>query len=893
MTEARPGARIARAILRPSNIPAAIALIVFVIAGYFVDQQSRTVEMERLRGEVLSRVSVIRAKLEGNINGNLQLMRGLVAAIAANPDMTPAEYSQLARNLLENGPHIRNIAAAPDLVVTMVYPHGENDKVIGLDYRQRPAQREAALHARDTGQLIFAGPVNLVQGGQGFIGRFPVFVEADGKRRFWGLVSGAVDLESLYRDSGLSGTSTLDIALTGRDGKGSQGELFYGSPDVVNDDPVVATVMLPSGSWLISARPKGGWDAHAGDVFTVRLLIVLAGVLVLVPIIIAGRLMDDRQRYIQALHRRERDLQRLSQRLELALDTSQIGVWENQFDAGRLYWDDRMNELYGYPADGTERDYSHWANRLHPADRERAEQEFRTAIETRGRYVSNFRLLLDGGEVRHIRAIGMVYHEGDEPVRIVGVNWDVSADVALNEDLRHANMLSEARNAELEAAKARIEYNSLHDSLTGLPNRRYLDELLAEHAAAFDTGERAALLHIDLDRFKQINDTLGHAAGDAMLVHVAKILENVVDSRDFVARVGGDEFVIVVRRAPAFVDELNDTYLAHLAETIIESMREPVHFQGHECRFGVSVGIARDTDSVADSRRLLIHADMALYRAKNRGRNRYQFFNDAMQAEIVTTKRIADELLSALELNQFVAYYQPQFSADAHDIVGVEALARWEHPTWGLLPPSAFMKVAEELNVVAQIDRIVLEQTIRDLAAWQLGGLPIPKAAVNVSARRLQDEELVATLSQLDIRPGTLAFELVESIFLDEHDDLISWNVDRTKELGIDIEIDDFGTGYASIVSLLKLKPARLKIDQQLVSPIVRSAAQRQLVGSIIDIGKSLGIEVLAEGVETMEHAAILRQLGCDALQGYAFARPMSAEQLRDFVLARRWRAVS
>src|SRR5690606_9769329 len=287
--------------LRPSNIPAAIALIVFVIAGYFVDQQSRTVEMERLRGEVLSRVSVIRAKLEGNINGNLQLMRGLVAAIAANPDMTPAEYSQLARNLLENGPQIRNIADAPDLVVTMVYPHGENDKVIGLDYRQRPAQREAALHARDTGQLIFAGPVNLVQGGQGFIGRFPVFVEADGKRRFWGLVSGAVDLESLYRDSGLSGTSTLDIALTGRDGKGSQGELFYGSPDVVNDDPVVATVMLPSGSWLISARPKGGWDAHAGDVFTVRLLIVLAGVLVLVPIIIAGRLMDDRQRYIQAL----------------------------------------------------------------------------------------------------------------------------------------------------------------------------------------------------------------------------------------------------------------------------------------------------------------------------------------------------------------------------------------------------------------------------------------------------------------------------------------------------------------------------------------------------------------------------------------------------------------
>jgi EAL domain-containing protein (putative c-di-GMP-specific phosphodiesterase class I) len=191
------------------------------------------------------------------------------------------------------------------------------------------------------------------------------------------------------------------------------------------------------------------------------------------------------------------------------------------------------------------------------------------------------------------------------------------------------------------------------------------------------------------------------------------------------------------------------------------------------------------------------------------------------------------------------------------------------------------------------IDRLVLEQTLRDMAAWEKSGLIIPKASVNVSAKRLQDEELIASLASLDIRPDTISFELVESIFLDEHDELIGWNVDRIKEFGIDIEIDDFGTGYASVVSLMKLKPRRLKIARQLVMPIVHSARQRQLVGSIIDIGKSLNIEVLAEGVETMEHARVLGRLGCHSLQGFAFARPMGADALREFVLSRRWRKAS
>lgn len=862
--------------------------------GSFADHLNHKIQIEQLRGEVLARASVIRAKLEGNISGNLQLVRGLVAMIELEPNITQERFSAIGRSLVEAGSPIRNIAAAPDLKVSMVYPEEPNRAAIGLDYRQNPGQREAAMRARETGELILAGPVDLIQGGQGFIGRFPVFVDEHGhdERTFWGLVSVVIDLQSLYRDSGLlDETLDLNVAITGRDAQGAAGERFFGDAGIVRDDPVLVDVMLPFGSWQIAAVPKGGWAVPPERLDHAHAFILLAGAMILVPILITGRLIDERQRHIATLRRREAELEGLSRRLGLALDTSRVGVWEMCVGDDTEIWDDRTNELFGYPLDGGARDFSHWKARVHPDDLERATAEFRAALATREAYSSEYRLLLDG-EVRHIRSLGALYEGPGQPLRMIGINWDISADVARNEDLRHANLLSEARNAELQAAKERIEYNALHDSLTGLPNRRYLDDVLARHVESFASGERAALLHIDLDRFKQINDTLGHAAGDAMLVHAASLLKEVVDPRDFVARVGGDEFVVVIRRLWTG-DDLQGDYLARLAETIVDRMRQPVMFQGHECRFGVSVGIALDTGTVADPGRLLINADMALYRAKDRGRNRYQFFNDALQAEIVSTKRVADEILSGLECGQFVPHYQPQFSAETHEVIGVEALARWEHPTEGLLAPSAFIRIAEDLNVVASIDRLILEQALSDLNGWQAAGLAIPKASVNVSARRLQDEELVSSLGSLGIRPGTVSFELVESIFLDEQDELISWNVDRIKEFGIDIEIDDFGTGYASIVSLMKLKPRRLKIDRQLIMPIVDSPAQRQLVGSIIDIGKSLGIEVLAEGVETMDHARILRKLGCDALQGHAFARAMSASELADFVLTRRWRAAS
>jgi diguanylate cyclase (GGDEF)-like protein len=408
--------------------------------------------------------------------------------------------------------------------------------------------------------------------------------------------------------------------------------------------------------------------------------------------------------------------------------------------------------------------------------------------------------------------------------------------------------------------------------------------LRSNAAGGFDGSGTIALLHIDLDRFKQINDTLGHAAGDAMLIHASNVLRESCRGTDFVARIGGDEFVVVSSNTHG------EEGLAKLAGRLVGAMRKPVTHEGHECRCGVSVGIATATVPAIDVEQLLINADIALYRAKARGRNRFEFFSAALQAEVINTKRVADEILNSLENHDFIAHYQPQFCAKSLDVVGVEALARWRHPTEGLRGPDSFMEIAEELSVVAAIDQTILQQGLKDLQRWDRLGLGVPRISVNVSQRRLHDENLISALREMDISEGRIAFELVESIYLDESDGVIAWNIEQIKALGIDVEIDDFGTGYASIVSLQKLHPRRLKIDRQLVDPIIAEPSQRRLVASIVDIGKSMDIEIIAEGVETMEHAKILRDLGCDILQGYAFARPMARDQLEGFLAAQSWR---
>lgn len=430
----------------------------------------------------------------------------------------------------------------------------------------------------------------------------------------------------------------------------------------------------------------------------------------------------------------------------------------------------------------------------------------------------------------------------------------------------------------IKDAKKRTEHLALHDPLTSLPNRRFLrnhlDELFA-HARAEDAS--VAILHIDLDRFKLINDTLGHAAGDHVLSEVAKILRDVTQEEDFIARIGGDEFVVVTKFA-----ESND-YVKDLAARIPQRVAEPIDFNGRPLRIGASVGFCFDKASKTAPDKLLISSDIALYQAKDLGRGVSQEFTSELEVQMSEKKKLADEILEALERDEFVPFYQPKICSATNKIEGVEALVRWQHPSRGLMFPDTFLDVASDIGVLAKVDDMMLRHASADFRRWEENGLDVPRFTVNMSLGRLMDEDLLERLDQLDLPAGKVGFEVVESIFFDNPDSNTMERINALKERCIDIEIDDFGTGHASIIGVVKLQPSALKIDRQLIMDIVDNPVQERLVKAIVEIGRSLELSVVAEGIESQDHADICTRLGCDVLQGYFFGKPMPARDLEEF----------
>ena len=567
----------------------------------------------------------------------------------------------------------------------------------------------------------------------------------------------------------------------------------------------------------------------------------------------------------------------VSRRLELALSSVQIGIWQYDVTRDRVDWDARLRAIYGLVPDNSPLPRDVWERALHPEDRAFAIQATLEGLRKCVDYDLNFRIIRADGAVRFIRSRVSYQHDLIGGPILVGINWDATDEHQHSEALRTANQLAAIRNAELEAARAEMEHNALHDALTGLPNRRMLDRVQKARRAG-----RSAILHIDLDRFKQINDVFGHDVGDFVLRNTADILKDCVGPGSLVARVGGDEFAVFVPEAPS------DGELGRLAEGLISRSAQPVLYEGNECRYGISIGIAVAGEEAGagqiDGKALFVNADLALYRAKAEGRGRFCFFTDQMRAAALAHKQRADEILGGIDRDEFFCVYQPQFDARTRAVSGVEALVRWRNPKQGILPPGDFLATARELNTLARIDQIVLRKAVADFNRWTAEGLVVPRLAVNLSEPRLRDPDLGRELARLAMDHTKLSFELLESNFLDDQSDVVAANLAAIRDLGIGIEVDDFGTGHASIVSLLRLKPDRLKIDRALVDPIVTSDMQAQLLRSIVEIGHLQGITIIAEGVETEAQRVLLLAMGCDELQGFALARPMEADDLAAFL---------
>ena len=581
-------------------------------------------------------------------------------------------------------------------------------------------------------------------------------------------------------------------------------------------------------------------------------------------------------------------LARTRQRLELALSTSRIGVFEFNQTSGIVHADARIGEIYGLDDLPTVFDVERLSSLVDPDDAQRIRTNSLSLAPEDEPLSDEFTIIRESDRVvRHIRCL--ITKRIDEAGQnyILCINWDVTDEVRLRQDLTTAKQLAEARNFELDRAKSDIEQAALHDYLTALPNRRFLDDELSRRVDMItSSNSKLALVQIDIDDFKAVNDTYGHGAGDAVLRHAAKVLLSASRHNDFVARMGGDEFGLLINLGNGAGG------VEQVARRLLLEMSKPIEFAGERIRVGACIGIVTADDCGDDlsAGTMLKNSDLAIKRAKQMGRNRIAYYTPDLKFAVAVNRTPTDRLMQAVEDNDFIPFYQPQYDARTLKLAGVETLARWRHADGSFGPPAEFLSLAETLNLMNMIDTSIMGQAVGDFRRWSELGLDPPRMSLNLSPRRLSDPALVSTLETFDLPTGKLTFELLESIFLDEPDDISAYNLKQLRRLGIGIDVDDFGTGYTSITGLLKVAPNSLKIARELIMPLTRSPHQRAIVKSIVDIAKTLKIKVIAEGVETKRHAEIVTELGCDVLQGYWLNRPMAADAFEN-VLRRQMEA--
>jgi diguanylate cyclase (GGDEF)-like protein len=452
---------------------------------------------------------------------------------------------------------------------------------------------------------------------------------------------------------------------------------------------------------------------------------------------------------------------------------------------------------------------------------------------------------------------------------------------ALEAHVESLEQVITARTEKLEAANLQLRHLATHDALTGLPNRVLLDDRLAQAIAHADRDAQAfAVLMLDLDRFKLINDSFGHRSGDMVLNEVARRLQGLVRSIDTVARVGGDEFVLVV--SPAVRADAEE-----IGKRANEALCAPIQLEGVDLRISSSIGIAFYPTDGGSAESVLAHADAAMYCAKERGRNNYQCFGPGMKSVALERVSLESELHQALKLEQFELFYQPKVDTASGDIHSAEALIRWRHPQRGLLPPMQFIPLAEECGLIHEIGAWVLREACRQCAVWQRAGqLPL-RVAVNVAASQFRRGDLFdvvrGALQESQLDPRFLEIELTESAVMTNPEDSAAI-LEQLSRMGVLVSVDDFGTGYSSMSYLRRFPIDKLKIDRSFITDLTTRADDASIVQAIVSLAHSLRLKVVAEGVETLEQLKFLQSVGCDQYQGYHFSPPLPATEFAELV---------
>jgi diguanylate cyclase (GGDEF)-like protein len=783
-----------------------------------------------------------------------------IAALVRQGQGSLQNFEAVATEMLPFYPGIAALGLSPDGVIRQVVPLAGNEKSIGFNQLQDLAQNREAIRARDTGQLTLAGPLKLAQGGLGVVGRLPIFLDdAKGERAFWGFT-----YVTLRFPQALAAAQLAELTR-----RGFAYELWRTVPDTGErqqvdasnaaalNSPAQRSLTLPNGSWTLSIEPIKGWTdwGRLRIKIAVALLICLL-ITYLTHLLLALKLHEEG---LEAeVRSRTLEIEQAQQHLLATIAAIPDLLFELGLD-GRYYSAHSTRpELLARPVQELT---GKTVTEVLPPDAAdvvmAALHEAHVAGSSSGR---QYKLpLADGMHWFELSIARKQMPPGQAPRFVL-----LAREITANKD-----------------AEAKIELLAHYDPLTGLPNRVLLnDRCNLALRTAHRQHESLSIMFIDLDHFKNINDSLGHRIGDALLVALAQRLTATVREQDTVSRLGGDEFILVLPDTDA-------RGAAQVAKKLLAAAMQPFVIEQHELTVTPSIGIALYPDDGSDFDTLSRCADAAMYRAKQGGRNHYRLFTAQMQAEAERTLLIENALRRALERGQLSLEYQPQLSLHQPRVIGAEALLRWQHPELGWVSPAEFIPVAESSGLILPIGDWVLHTALQQLKSWIDTGMSPITMAVNLSSVQFRQaslpEQISRTLDDLELPAHLLEVELTEGTAMDDPLAAIAVMNDL-HERGIKLSIDDFGTGYSSLSYLKKFRANKLKIDQSFVRDITIDAEDRAIVGAIISMADSLGMLTIAEGVESAGQLDFLRARGCAEVQGYYFSRPLKPQAFVEFV---------
>ncbi|MBC52488.1 MAG: hypothetical protein CMQ34_01485 [Gammaproteobacteria bacterium] len=848
-----------KTLFKKRSLLLSLLMLAVIVMAIQVSIERRYLEqVEAVQSEAVSeRLSTIRYQLESELTNNLSLINGLAAFIASYPDFTAAQFELYASTVLAREPALVNLAVAPGLVIRDIYPYEGNEAAIGLDYMRQDNQRAEVVQVVQTGSLVIAGPLELVQGGVAFIGRAPVYVlDETGEPVLWGIVSAPILAETVYDNAGLLDLpADLAFAMR-RAGRSGTGDVFFGVPATF-DNPLAVIMPISAGgsTWEIAAAPPPALLQGGTAVVVLRAGSILVFVLLAVLLALRHRQFENNQALKNIIFRNERFLR--------AVETvSQVGGWR--------WSDDRFTELSTQtrdimmlPRNDDTVDMTGFCVSLDTRSAEMLTHYITQAVKLRQRIDQELELRRREGRIIWVHLKADVAELDGDRVELIGAIQDITQQKKVDQ---------------------LIEYQANYDSLTGLPNRSlFQDRLYTALLHAQRRSTRIAVLFVDLDNFKSVNDNLGHDAGDELLVESAQRIQAAIRTEDTVARYSGDEFVALL------VDVFAASVVSRIADDIVAAMRQPFVLDGRQVYCSVSIGVAFYPDDGESVDTLVIKADQAMYEVKKAGRNSWQFYTTAMQLESEQKHHLYNELVVALELGQLSVVYQPIVEAASGRVVSCEALVRWPLEDGGWIAPDIFIPIAEERGLINRIDLFVLLTALRFLNELNATLREPIALSVNVSPRvlHLRDDDAQDWLRALEReKQVNVTIEITERVLVEDSSSTHEV-LDQLHRAGVQIAIDDFGTGYSGLSYFSRFPVSSVKIDRSFVQDLGLRTTETTLVETILLLASKLNIKVVAEGVETESQAAFLRDNQCDYLQGYHISRPLAGQDFRDFVMSR------